>query len=128
MPLVIDDETKGLDLDNIMNQPRGGIPRDWKAQPPKMQALPTKLIPKSEWSARIKERKDQKKGLTWLRKRGNKGKIIPSLNQGSYGYCWGHSGVGAHTLVRARDGQGYIPLSAFAICATIKNGRNEGGW
>lgn len=125
-PVIIDDNYK--DTDDLFSRPRGCVERDWKASPPRMAAVPTKIIPQSEWSARIKERIEQKRTLRLIRDRGNKGKSIPSLNQGSYGYCWGHSGTHGHILVRARDGQPYIPLSAFAVCATIKQGRNQGGW
>jgi hypothetical protein len=44
------------------------------------------------------------------------------------GNCWAHSGVSAHLLVRARDGQPYADLSAFAIACIIKGYRDEGGW
>lgn len=125
-PLVIDDDYP--DTDSLFLPARGCVPRDWKAQPVKMAALPTKTIPRTEWSARIKERQERKQGLGFIRRRGNFGKKIPSLQQGSYGYCWSHSGVSAHMVCRARDNQPYVPLSAFAIAATIKGGRNQGGW
>lgn len=44
------------------------------------------------------------------------------------GNCWGHSGVSACTLIRCRDNQPYVGLSAYAICCIIKNYRDEGGW
>lgn len=42
--------------------------------------------------------------------------------------CWAHSTAHAVTALRARDNQPYVPLSAFAIAATIKKGRDQGGW
>ncbi len=45
------------------------------------------LIPRSEWSARIKEMEQTKTRLSDLRRTANGGKPIPSLNQGQWGYC-----------------------------------------
>lgn len=42
--------------------------------------------------------------------------------------CWAHSVTHTVILSRARDNQPYIPLSAYAVAATIKHGRDEGGW
>jgi hypothetical protein len=42
--------------------------------------------------------------------------------------CWGHSTTGCVQAVRAVNGQPYVPLSAYMVCAIIKRGRNEGGW
>lgn len=53
---------------------------------------------------------------------------MPILDQDGYGYCWGHSTVNAVQCVRGLNNQPYEPLSAFAVCAIIKRGRNEGGW
>ena len=42
--------------------------------------------------------------------------------------CWAHSSTSANMLLRALAGLPYVPLSAFAVAATIKKGRDEGGW
>lgn len=86
------------------------------------------LIPRSEWSARIKERKQLKSGLRDIRDTGNAGGPIPSLNQGSWGYCWAHSTTNTDIISRVAGNQPYVALSAFAVAATIKKGQNEGGW
>lgn len=44
------------------------------------------------------------------------------------GNCWSHSTTGCVQAQRAFAGLPYVPLSAYAIAATIKQGRNEGGW
>lgn len=100
----------------------GCVPRDYGITP--MRSPPSKMvtIPQSEWSARIAEQVATKSRLSDVR-----GKI-PSLNQGQWGYCWAHSTTMAMMIRRAVNGMPYVPLSAFAIAATIKNGANEGGW
>lgn len=99
---------------------RGLVERDYAATP--MRAVQMPLIPRSEWSARIKEMEATKSRLSDLR--GN----IPSLDQNGIGYCWAHSSTHAVTLLRAVAGLPYVPLSAFAVATTIKGGRDEGGW
>lgn len=50
------------------------------------------------------------------------GSVLVSSN------CWSHSTVGCVQAVRAVNNQPYVPLSAYAVAATIKAGRDEGGW
>lgn len=131
--ILIDDDTPVIEP---IGASKGYVPRDYSVYPVEMFAPPSEivLIPKSEWSARIKEKEEQKSRLSDIRRAGNKGQPIPSLNQnsgrndGRWGYCWAHST--AHTIIanRAVSNQPYVPLSAFAIAAIIKGGRNEGGW
>lgn len=116
----------------------GLIPRDYASFPQGCYAsappAQIKLIPRTEWSERIKDMEATKSRLSDIRLRGNYGKAIPSLDQnsgrndGKWGYCWAHSTTHAIMLVRAAANMPYVPLSAFAVAATIKNGRNEGGW
>lgn len=91
---------------------------------PNMFAPPSQmeLIPRSEWSARIKEMEDTKSRLSDI------GSYIENINQGSVGYCWGHSTTHAVAFMRAVNNQPYLKLSAFMVCAIIKKGRDEGGW
>jgi len=130
--LVIDDSTK---LESICNGFRGLAPRDTNKFPAGVysstkpyDAVEFPLVKESDYEVLIKEGVKEKSFLNHIRDIGDDGKQIPSLVQGGYGYCWSHSTVHAVTLIRARDNQPYIPLSAFAVAATIKNGRNEGGW
>lgn len=132
--LIDDDETHGVDEAPVVDgQPmgRGYVERDYKIHPVEMFQSPSelKLIPRSEWSARIKEKVEQKSQLSDRRLTGNAGGvIIPSLNQGQDGYCWGHSTGHTVILSRAVANAPYIPISATGLCAIIKKGRNEGGW
>jgi hypothetical protein len=83
-----------------------------------------KLVPRDQWKARVKEQEAKKsRNSDILRAAG-----IPSMDQDGFGFCWGHSTTGALQGTRAAMGLPYVPLSAFCVCATIKNGRDEGGW
>lgn len=101
-------------------------PRDYRVYPPEMFDPPSqlKLIPRSEWSERIKDMEREKSRISDILL----GQNIPSLDQNGVGYCWGHSTVGAVQAVRALQNQPYVPLSAYMVCAIIKKGRDEGGW
>jgi len=127
--LILDDSTPSSVL-FPRTHARGAIPRDYATDPVEMFAPPTDmpLIPRSEWSARIKEQKENKSRLSDVRNRGNNGSAVPSLDQGQVGYCWAHSTTHATMIVRMLMGLPYVPLSAYAVAATIKNGRDEGGW
>lgn len=102
----------------------GCVPRDYDVQPLQMRTVDFPTFPKQELIDRIKERKQRGAGLRQLRRRFK----IPSLNQGQWGYCWSHSTVMALMMRRLWSNAPYVPLSAFMVAATIKNGRNEGGW
>lgn len=129
-PILIDDAT---DLGPLLapvvegeSKGRGHDPTQVDQDVQQMFDPPNQLalIPRSEWSARIKEGNETKSFISHVLLRHR----IPSLDQGPNGYCWGHSTVGCVQAVRALQNQPYIPLSAYAVCATIKRGVNEGGW
>lgn len=52
---------------------------------------------------------------------------MPILNQSTWGYCWYHSVTMGVQLIRGMNNLPFIPLSAFAGAAIIKNYRNQGG-
>lgn len=110
----------------------GLIPRDYDAFPRGyyrgVEAVDIPIIPRSEWSERVKDMEANKSRLSDIRLSGNAGQPIPSLDQGQWGYCWAHSTTHAVMLLRAVQNLPYVPLSAFAVAATIKGGRDEGGW
>lgn len=105
---------------------RGLVPRDYSEHPREMFAPPAEiaLVPRSEWDARIDEQEEQKSSLEHLYLRAG----WENLDQGQVGYCWAHSTVHSVMLARTRDNQPFVPLSAYAVAATIKGGRDEGGW
>jgi hypothetical protein len=132
--LIDDDFDTGMLLRPVVDgqlKGRGAVPRDYAEFPTAMFAPPSEIpeIPESEWSARIKEMEETKSRLSDIRDvMGPNGGPIPSLDQGNQGYCWAHSTVHACMLVRAINGQPYVPLSAYMVAAIIKKGANEGGW
>lgn len=133
--MLIDDDFKDNDalyLPQVAGEVkgRGAVPRDYEVQPETMFAPPSqiKLIPRSEWSARIKEKVALQSQLSDIRLTGSNGQIVPSLDQGQVGYCWAHSTTHAVMLDRMMRGQPYVPLSAYSIAATIKKGADQGGW
>lgn len=114
-------------LDQVVNgdrKARGGIPRDYSVQPKEMFDPPSGITvyPRADVPGLLAEQAAKKARISDLR--GG----MPALDQGQYGYCWSHSVTTAIMLSRIVQGQPYRPLSAFCIAATIKRGRNEGGW
>lgn len=134
--LIIDDSNfKQFCLDPVVSgqqMTRGLNPRDFKAEPAGCHALIPKAsipkIPRSEWSARIRELEEKRALLSDMRMTGKFGSMIPSLDQNGRGYCWAHSTVSCALLLRAKDNQPFVSLSAYAIACIIKNFRDEGGW
>jgi hypothetical protein len=127
--VLIDDSTP-MDLAVPNGVSRGLVPRDYTKYPATMFDPPSNmpLIPRSEWSARIKEKEQRKSRLSDIRLAGNGGQPIPSLDQDGYGYCWAHSTTATVMVQRAAANLPYVPLSAFAVAAIIKGYQNEGGW
>ena len=109
---------------------KGLIPRpaDWKTYKRPMKSVDMPVFDESDWPAMLADQIKKKMRCSDIRNRGNGGKPIPSLDQDGVGYCWAHSPTNAHTVLRAKMNLPYIPLSAFCVAATIKNGRDEGGW
>lgn len=127
MPLLINDST---DNDLLYPPGKGHGFDPSQVTPGLFRAAPStiKPMPKAEMLDFIRERK--RLGMTGrdLRNRAANGSRVPSLNQGQVGYCWAHSVTMAMMLVRARANQPYVPLSAYSVAATVKKGRDEGGW
>jgi hypothetical protein len=114
---------------------RGLVPRNYDTHPlgcyasvKPFHAVEIPLIPRAEWSERIKDKVAQKSQLSDIRLTGNDGKPIPSLDQDGVGYCWAHSSTHAVMVLRALMNAPYVPLSAFCVAATIKHGADQGGW
>lgn len=87
------------------------------------------LIPRSEWQARIQERKLQGLGLEaiWRRKFGSSVGTA-HLDQNGQGFCWAYSTGHAIMFTRVRDGQEAKRLSPHAVACKIKNFKDQGGW
>jgi hypothetical protein len=124
--LIIDDEYEAKNRDSLMGQARGYDPDSVDPSIYGMMAPPSeiKLIPRSEWSERIKEKERTKSNLSDLLRRAG----IPSTDQNGHGYCWAYSTVGCVQTIRAFNNQPHIPLNPHSVAATIKRGANQGGW
>jgi hypothetical protein len=93
--LVINDDNFQRYLDPTVNGEkvaRGLIPRNYALNPVgsgtgAVAGLTMPLIPRSEWSARIKEMEEAKTRLSDYRRIGNNGLPIPSLDQNGQGFC-----------------------------------------
>lgn len=112
---------------------KGLIPRDYQAAPVGFYAaappLQIPLIPRDQWVERIKVLADAKAFLSQLRLvSGPNGGHIPSLDQGSQGFCWAYSLGSAMTLSRMVMNQPYVRLSPHMLACIIKNYKDEGGW
>lgn len=136
-PLILDDESPGAVRDKFFfpkvdgeRKGHGLVPRNFAADPPEMFASPSEmiLIPAVEYPDRIRDGDRDESTLAHIRLRGDDGKRVPSLDQGQWGYCWAHSTTNVVMVDRMRRKLPYVPLSAFAVAATIKRGANQGGW
>lgn len=121
--MIIDDSTNN---DLLFKHPRGLVPRDYNVHPVDMFAPPSEipLIPRSEWSDRIKEMERTKSRISDILLH----RKIPCTDQNGHGYCWAYSTGGCVIALRALQNQPYIPLNPHSVAAIIKNGRDEGGW
>jgi hypothetical protein len=128
-PTIIDESTPA-DVLFPAGCNTGLVARDLRDDPVEMFEPPSdiQVIPRSEWDARIKEQDEQKSSLKHIWMRADAGKLPKNLYQNGFGYCWAHSTVNAAMLARAVANQPFKYLSAFAVAAIIKGGRNQGGW
>lgn len=129
--IIIGDHTP-LSSADLYGGYRGLVPRSLTEQPVGYAAaIPPaniELIPRNEWSERIKAGEASKSFLSHIRDRGNNGLPIPSLNQNGQGFCWMYAAVIALMLLRAKAGQPHVRLSAHGPACKVKNFRDEGGW
>ncbi len=128
-PFIIDDSTSN-DILFPASHARGYEQRDFNVDPVDMFATPNdmQLIPKSEWSARIKERKEKGSSLRNIRKTMAGGSQHKSLDQNGQGFCWAYSIGGVIIYTRGKNNQPYVRLSPHAVACKIKNFKDEGGW
>jgi len=82
------------------------------------------VIPRSEWQARIQEQEETESRTSDICRLYS----IPPKNQGRLNYCWIYAPVHAMEIMRVRAGYPYKPLAAAQVGASIKQGRNVGGW
>ena len=130
---IINDYTREH-IHSPRSRAKGYVERDYSKHPVEMFAPPEEipLIPRSEWQARIQERKEQKSGLKdlWLRyfRSKNVDPDIAHLDQNGQGFCWAYSCGHALMATMVRDNQEVRRLSPHAVACKIKNFKDEGGW
>lgn len=102
-------------------------PRDYATDPygsggaTPFEASGLTLIPRSEWSARIKEQIERKARVSDYCK-------FPALNQARTNFCWYNGVVHASMMSRAIQGLPYIPLSSASGACLVKGYANRGGY
>lgn len=126
LPFIIDEST---DNDRLF-PPGVGRGYDPNQVVPCMFAPPSEmpLIPRSEWSDRIKEQEKEQSSLWHLRQRAANGQQMPTLDQNGQGFCWAYSVTRCVMYDRAKANLPYKRLSAHAVACKVKNFRDEGGW
>lgn len=120
--MIVDGEkkTRGLVPRNMQTCPHGSMPE--------APGFALDVIPQSEWSQRIADKRVASSNLSDIRLTGNFGKPIPAQDQNGKGYCWAHSTVGAIRTTRALQGLPFVELSAYSVACIVKGYRDEGGW
>lgn len=110
---------RGFDPDA---RPPGGFAAAAVSQPAAFPAA--LLVPRSEWQARIAERKARKSGLYDLLRREK----LPAKDQASLPYCWAYATTHCFEMARCRTGQPYVALSACSVGGPIVHYRRVGGF
>lgn len=82
------------------------------------------LIPRSEWQARIEEKKERKTRLIDLIRQAG----LVCKDQASTNFCWINSPAYCQEVLRVAQNQPLVYLSPASGGAQIKNYRNQGGW
>jgi hypothetical protein len=107
---------------------RGLIPRDYSTHPrgcyPSIEAVDIPLIPRAEWSDRIKDKVAARSQNSDVKKAKN----VPIQDQNGKGYCWAHSTTGAVMTFRAIMNEPTVSLSAYSVACVIKHFADQGGW
>ena len=122
--IIIDDENWKKHVDYRVDgrrMSRGLVKRDLDKFPVGCYAAAPawgtdiKLIPRSEWSARIKEMEETKTRLSDIRNIGNRGRQIPSLDQNGQGYCVTEDTeyLTPHGWVPVAEYEGNIPVATI---------------
>lgn len=130
MPLIIDDsnwDQFALEQTTTFGGV-GTLNRDYVESPvgtlPFANQFPGPVIPRSDWSAMIREREERGQTLQQVMRVGG----VKVKDQGRTNYCWAFAPVSALEINRALMGLPYVELSPTSVAARIKNFRNVGGF
>lgn len=129
-PFIIDDSTSNDILHPegyATGYDPGSVGLMWSPQTQELESavLPMadiEIIPRSEWSARIKEREEKQMRMRDIR--GRK----PIYDQQQNGYCWSYGPHNAATYARFRTNKPRRFFNPCAIAAIIMSGRDQGAW
>jgi hypothetical protein len=133
MPILDDENCKGANKDywfvpTVEGQMKahGLVPRQLSTHPPEMFDPPSdlKVFTTAELAERVREMEESKTTIRDVLTR----MAVPPKDQNGHGYCWAYSIVACIQAMRALDGLPYVDLSAHAVAAIIKRGKDEGGW
>ncbi len=113
---------------NGVTMTRGRIPRDFALDPLGCRSAAPRfdvpIIPRSEWSDRIKRQEDDGTRTSDIISRSG----MKPLNQNGTNYCWGNAPVNAMRVLAAMMNEPYADLSPASVCAPIVGYRNNGGY
>tara|TARA_R110000803_G_scaffold114775_2_gene183190 strand:- start:896 stop:1699 length:804 start_codon:yes stop_codon:yes gene_type:complete len=116
------------------NHPRGLVKRDYRSNPVGCYSTSTPwsmevpVIPKAEWSERIKDMEANKSRLSDIRDKADGGNQMESLDQNGQGFCWAYSTAACVMLLRAAANMPYSRLSPHSVACKIYNFRDRGAW
>lgn len=82
------------------------------------------LIPRDQWSERIKEMEATKTRLSDVYKAAG----YIAKDQNGQGYCWAYSVTACVQAIRAASNMPFEVLSAHSVACKIKNFKDQGGW
>ncbi len=115
------------DWQKLIPPVQGHIERDWKSDPYGSFAAPfaeSLLVPRTSWSARIKEMREEKSMISdlWIREG------IKSLHQQRTSMCWMFAVFQAIMALRVKAGLPNIVPSPAASALPCMNWQDNGGW
>lgn len=127
--LIINDETKAAQLRPPAGRKKGlemarSSTLDYSYGDHAQPYPASKLIPRSEWEARIKEMEERKTRLSDVVRQAG----LPCKDQAQTNYCWINAPTHCTEIVQVQQNEPMVILSPASAGAPIKGFRNVGGW
>jgi hypothetical protein len=110
--VIVDGERRYL---SGQPRPKGHDPRQYS----KLFSAEVATIPRSSWSAAIKEQWDQKRATSQIQNWN-------SDDQGSHPTCWAAGTCQAFATARVRQGHPHVYISAMSVACPISGGSSGG--
>lgn len=130
MTLIIDDSNWQKIVDDTRHLTKGYVPRDYVKEPFGslgsfgISSWAGDLIPRSDWSAMIKEKKARGQMLSQIVRNAK----IPCKNQDWTNFCWVFAVIQAIAALRAANGLPHVELSPASVACMLTGFQNVGGW